>query len=249
MANTESEVGFFDDEYSSNGRSSVGQIYSIANNRNRLYDDMILNSVSGKKVLAYGCGLGTHSREIARHGGDVIGIDISPRGIEEATKLAERDGLTNVSYQLMDAEKLTFSDNSFDIVFGEGILHHLDLNRSYSEIARVLKPEGRAIFQEPLGHNPAIVLFRRLTPKLRTPDEHPLVLKDLEHARSFFADVNCTYFHLFSFSALLLLKTPYFFPSVNALDRFDAWVLRRFPFLSRFAWYAVMEMSKPKKEI
>jgi len=51
----------------------------------------------------------------------------------------------------MNAEELKFADDYFDIVCGGAILHHLDLNKALSEIARVLKPDGKAIFVEPLG--------------------------------------------------------------------------------------------------
>lgn len=43
-------------------------------------------------------------------------------------------------FLMMDAHKLEFSDNTFDVVFGAGILHHLDLELALSEVQRVLKP-------------------------------------------------------------------------------------------------------------
>src|SRR3546814_1101008 len=78
----------------------------------------------------------------------------------------------------MNAEAMTFPDDSFDLVFGSGIIHHLDIDRAFGEIARVLRPGGRAVFIEPLGLNPAIELYRRFTPSARTPDEHPLLRRD-----------------------------------------------------------------------
>jgi ubiquinone/menaquinone biosynthesis C-methylase UbiE len=47
---------------------------------------------------------------------------------------------------VLEAENLSFSNDSFDLVCGSGILHHLDLNRSYKEIQRVLKKMVKQYF-------------------------------------------------------------------------------------------------------
>src|SRR3546814_13720576 len=74
----------------------------------------------------------------------------------------------------MNAEAMDFPDDSFDLVFGSGIIHHLDIDRAFAEIARVLRPGGRAVFVEPPGLNPAIEIYRRLTPGAPPPAAHPL---------------------------------------------------------------------------
>ena len=61
--------------------------------------------------------------------------------------------------------------------------------RGAREIARTLKPGGTALFIEPLGHNPAHQLYRRMTPSMRTADEHPLLQSDLASARRHFGEV------------------------------------------------------------
>lgn len=245
MADKRAEAEFFNEEYSSNVRSSVGQVYSIIKNRDLYYERLILDDVQGLRVLEYGCGTGSHSLEMARRGAHVVGIDISSVGVDIAREKAEQAGLANAIYEVMDAEAMTFPDASFDLIIGEGILHHLDLEKSFSEIARVLKEDGRAVFQEPLGHNPAIEHFRRMTPRLRTEDEHPLKYSDLKLARRYFHRVDCRYFHLVSFASLALLKTPFFFRAVDMLDRVDAALFRLFPFLGVWSWYTVMTMSAP----
>ncbi len=73
----------------------------------------------------------------------------------------------------MDANQLEFPDDSFDVVFGRAILHHLDVERSLAEIHRVLRPGGFMLFKEPLGINPVSKVVRRLTPFARTEDERP----------------------------------------------------------------------------
>ena len=242
--NLDSEKDFFDKEYDEGTRKNLGQIYSIIHSRNNRYHELIYKDIAGKRVLEYGCGTGSHSKEIARRGGIVTGIDISEVGIATATETAEEEGITGAAYLVMDAEKMTFPNETFDLVIGEGILHHLDLERSYSEIARVLRPGGLAVFMEPLGHNVAMRLFRHLTPSMRTVDEHPLVNRDLVSANNYFSRTSFEYFHLTSFGALLFLKTPWFFSFVRWGDKVDRLLFKYIPPLGLQSWYAIMQLKK-----
>ena len=244
MDNLNKEKEFFDHQYAENPRQKLGQIYSIIHCRNDRYQDLIYSGVAGRRVLEYGCGPGSHSKEMARRGGSVSGIDISEVGIAQAAETAHAEGLTGLEYLVMDAQDMTFADDTFDLVVGEGILHHLDLERSYSEISRVLKPGGRAVFMEPLGHNIPMRLFRHFTPKMRTEDEHPLLKKDLEIAKRYFSNTVFEFFHLSSFGALLFLKTPWFFKFVAWGDKVDKLLFRSVPPLRLQAWYTIMILEK-----
>lgn len=246
MADKNAEARFFDEDYATGKRLVVGHVYSIIRKRNDWYESLIFEDPAGQRVLEYGCGTGSRSFELARRGAQVVGIDISPVGVARAAERAEREGLPSASFQVMDAEAMTFPDDHFDRVIGEGILHHLDLEQSYREIARVLRPGGRAIFQEPLGHNPAIEAFRRLTPSLRTKDEHPLHRSDLKLAERYFAAVDARCFHLTSFAALPFRRTRLFRPAVEALDRVDELIFRVLPPARYLAWYAVIVLAKPR---
>jgi SAM-dependent methyltransferase len=248
MADKASEARFFDEDYASGSRLAVGQAYSIIDSRNSCYEQLTFQDVVGKQVLDYGCGAGARSLEFARRGAEVVGIDISSVGVAQAAERAATEGLTNARFMVMDGEDMTFPTGTFDLVVGEAIIHHLDVARSYGEIARVLKDDGRAVFQEPLGHNPAIEIFRRLTPKLRTADEHPLRRRDLKLADRYFRQTRFHYFHLTSLCSLALLKTRLFFPAVTALDRVDAAIFKVLPPLRYLAWYAVMEMTGPRRD-
>src|SRR4051794_8719055 len=98
-----------------------------------------------------------------------------------------------------DGEDLPFPDASFDAVWGNAILHHLDLARAGRELARVLRPGGVAVFCEPWGGNPLLGLARRWLPypgKDRTPDEVPLTARDLEPLRAVFPVVEWDGFQL-----------------------------------------------------
>jgi SAM-dependent methyltransferase len=147
----------------------------------------------------------------------------------------------------MDAEALDFPDNSVDLVCGVAILHHLDLAKSVGGIARILKPTGTAIFLEPLAHNPLINLYRRLTPQLRTEDEHPLTMTDLRSFEDLFERVETRYFHLLSLSMAPCYWLPGHEKLVRILDTSDRILFQMAPFLRRYAWTAGLIFSKPRR--
>lgn len=138
--------------------------------------------VKGLRVLDFGCGRGERSLLMLAHGARVDGIDISPVYISEAEEqaLAAGHDPARFSFVAGDAHATPYDDGTFDLVIGEGILHHLDLDLAMSEIHRVLKPGGRAVFREPLLDNPLLKGFRLLTPRVRTEDERPFSADDLK---------------------------------------------------------------------
>jgi SAM-dependent methyltransferase len=199
------------------------------------------------KILEYGSGIGSYSSlALAEAGYPALGIDISPGSVQAATERARREFPdVPIEYRAMNAEQLEFEDDTFDLVCGNGIIHHLDLSRAYSEVARVLKPSGTALFAEPLGHNPLINLYRRLTPEQRTDDEHPLKLADIELARRWFGGVEARYFHLFVLLATPLRSTRVFTPVRRALDAVDRGLFGGVAPSRRLAWYVVLRLTRP----
>lgn len=135
-----------------------------------------MDDVGGKMVLDYGCGNGDASLRYLENGAVVHGIDIAENYITHCEGSARGAGHPSDrwEFRVMDAHKLEFPDNHFDLVAGNGILHHLDTAVAMSEIFRVLKPGGRVILKEPLSGSPLLAVFRFLTPKARTEDEMPL---------------------------------------------------------------------------
>lgn len=194
-----------------------------------------LENVAGLKILDLGCGHGEGSLVLLRRGASVAGIDISQNYIDDAISTADRAGFSkkNYSFSVMDAHALTFDDETFDLVIGSGILHHLDLPVSLGEINRVLKKGGRALFKEPLAANPLLMLFRILTPKARTVDEKPLTSSDLELIAKRW-DTQSTYYGLLSapvaMMTSILLRS---FPN-NALLRVADWVELKLSNMSAF---------------
>lgn len=138
-------------------------------------------SVSGLRLLDLGCGTGETSTWFAMQGAQVDAVDISPGMVQVAGQLAGRLGVADrIRFHVAPGEFLPFKNNTFDAVFGHDCLHHMDLDRARDEIRRVLKPGRRAVFAEPLGHNPVINYFRDISPKTRTPDERALLFRDLK---------------------------------------------------------------------
>jgi SAM-dependent methyltransferase len=197
-------------------------------------------------ILEYGCADGRISLvydHLADGAAKFCGIDISDRAIDVARLTARAQGLSHCEFTVMDAEQTTFPDGAFDVVFGHGILHHLDLARCFPEIARILRPGGRAIFTEPLGHNPALNLYRKLTPRMRTPDEHPLLMADLRRARGFFSRVDCTFYGLTTVLAVPFLKTSIGPALLKICERIDRYLLR-VPLLNRNAWSVLITLTR-----
>lgn len=112
-------------------------------------------------------------------------INISERELQKGAELSETTRI-KPKFLLMDAHKLDFPDDHFDVVFGWGILHHLDLGLALAEIRRVLRPDGIFMFSEPLDNNPVGRLVRRATPGARTVDETPFRASHLAAIREQF---------------------------------------------------------------
>ncbi len=138
-------------------------------------------NLTGKVVLDFGCGKGLDSLKLLNAGAYVCGIDIAENYVEETISLAKKNGFTerNFNFKVMDAHNLEFESNKFDLVIGNGILHHLDKLIAINSIYKVLKPGGRLVFKEPLADNPLLKIFRFFTPKARTVDEEPFSKADL----------------------------------------------------------------------
>jgi len=99
---------------------------------------------NGLRVLEIGCGLGTDGAQFARAGADYTGIDLTDAAINLAQKRFQLFNLPG-KLQTDDAENLSFPDNTFDVVYSHGVLHHTpDIESAIHEVHRVLRPGGRA---------------------------------------------------------------------------------------------------------
>lgn len=93
----------------------------------------------GRRVLDAGCGHGRYLDLFRRLGAEVVGLDAG-RGPEAAGVPTDRPGLSVVQGSVL---ALPFRDDTFDLVFCDGVIHHTsDPRRAYAELARVARPGG-----------------------------------------------------------------------------------------------------------
>ncbi len=134
--------------------------------------NLILEEATQKKgyALDLGCGAGWLSLELARHGMDVDGYDISTKQIEIAKKFSKESqessdpllhgdfGSTN--YQVVDLNQAVLEKGKYEVVVSLGTLHHIQcLDHLLREIHKSLKPNGKFIFFEDIGYHGLSKIF------------------------------------------------------------------------------------------
>jgi SAM-dependent methyltransferase len=143
------------------------------------YAYYLLGNILNKTVLDLGCGAGENSVLLARRAAKVFGLDISPDLVAIAQRRAQVQGQA-VQFMVSSAYATGLPGESIDVVFGEAILHHLDLERAAIEIARILRPGGFAVFVEPIRDSATLRFLRRLMRSRQqeiSPYEYPLTQK------------------------------------------------------------------------
>jgi ubiquinone/menaquinone biosynthesis C-methylase UbiE len=226
------------------------KFYSITHSSFAWRDSLLYRDIRGAVALDYCCGNGEVAVEMARRGAKkVIGIDISAVAIQNAKELAEIHGFEkSCEFFVMDAEKTEFPADTFDIIHEYGALHHLELSAAFSELARILKPNGKVICTEALRHNPLIHWYRTRTPHLRTrwEVEHILGMPEIDSGSLFFKGIRKRTFHLTALAAVPFRRNSFFQPLLSVLEAVDKFILA-IPYVNRFAWVAVIEYCRPEK--
>jgi 2-polyprenyl-3-methyl-5-hydroxy-6-metoxy-1,4-benzoquinol methylase len=208
-----------------------------------------VGELQGKTVLDFGCGDGARSIDYAKRGATVYAFDISPESVRNLIETAEKSGLADrIHASVMPAESLAYPDGTFDLVLGVAILHHTDVALVEREIDRVLKPGGRAIFIEPLAHNPFLRLFRLLTPQRRTPTEQPMTVGQIRRFLGRFHQGQFRGFHLLSIVPPGVLwatgNRTAFRRMMSVTQTLDRWLLGLAPPLRRYCWMALIDVRK-----
>jgi ubiquinone/menaquinone biosynthesis C-methylase UbiE len=225
--------------------------YSVSESNREFVKNWLAARCTGKRVLDYCCGAGDYAIFMAEAGADSWGIDISPVSTKKAEDEAKRRNLgKRATFATMDGEATSFTNNHFDLIIESGVLHHLDLERAYSELARILKPTGEIICIEALRHNVFIHLYRKMTPHLRTAWEtdHILGRAEIEMAEQYFDKVEVAkFFHLATLGAVPFRNSPAFHPLLRTLERIDSALLKA-PVIKWQAWMVVFILSQPKKQ-
>ena len=207
-----------------------------------------LGQVDGKHICEIGCGSGSLTRELATRGARISAVDISAEALRRTQEKNKEFTPQQVDVRQMDACNLLYDDQSFDLVVGMAILHHIDINKGAREVSRVLKPGGKAVFIEPLAHNPIANLWRRLSPSIRTLDERPLSYSEISEMGRRFSLVSHQEFGLLT----LLSSFVYLITHSNRAKKRSAELLARLesPFLKmckplrRYSGAILIEFTK-----
>jgi SAM-dependent methyltransferase len=215
------------------------------------HDDLMagLGSLAGLEILEIGCGRGDFSVYLQTQGAVVTGIDVSENSLEAARVLAEINGV-DCSFVSASATDLPFDGASFDRVVGVAVLHHLprkeDLVQTLRETHRVLRPDGSALFGEPIENSRVFEFIQNLIPRgggdkgdyrpsilqrrawaeyRRRSDERSLTERELVEAGSVFRAVTIIRHYGLLARLWRLLGRRW----RGRLEAFDAVLLRRLP--------------------
>lgn len=114
--------------------------------KDRPFDNIIpYDDLEDLDLLEIGVGCGSHAAILAEHSKNYTGIDLTENAIDTTKKRFKKFGLEGNLIQ-MDAEKMDFQDDSFDLIWSWGVIHHSsNTNNALSEVARILKPGGKLI--------------------------------------------------------------------------------------------------------
>lgn len=154
-------------------RASCGEVYALGDNIDAqlraqaearyelepfIHSFADFDGAAGKRVLEVGVGMGADHHNWATRSPELLaGVDLTQRAVQFTRARLAGSGLGSL-LGVGDAEQLPFSDNSFDIVYSWGVLHHSpNTRKAISEVHRVLKPGGRAAIM--VYHRYSIVGF------------------------------------------------------------------------------------------
>lgn len=222
--------------------------YSVSNTSRGWVDRWLERHVQAKVFLDYACGNGLRAIQATRDGAKLsIGLDISDVSVRNARAAAQAAGMMNRCHFVQgDCEATELPADSIDTILCSGMLHHLDLDRAYTELHRILKPGGRLLGVEAFGHNPVIQLYRELTPLLRTKWEtkHILKMHDIRRAERLFQRGETRFWHLAVLGAVPFRNTAFFGLALKMGNACDA-LLMRLPGIRLMAWQVTFELIKP----
>jgi SAM-dependent methyltransferase len=216
----------------------------------REFSALLLGDLADRSLLDFGCGMGEEAICFAKLGARVTAIDASPVGIQITRERAAYNGVSErVTAEVMDATATRFPDNSFDLVHGLGILHHVGLRQGLMETRRLLKPGGVGVFLEPMGNvafvercknwmHGRLVNWRHLV-KVNDSEENLRLPDILACADQFSSLRTYPYRLLYRIRKLLFPKVLH-----PLIERWDYFLLKLAPPLKRLAGAVVIQVRK-----
>ncbi len=189
MQNKDAEIEFFNNAtgespwatFNTNGQQQIFRLF-----------EQLIKPQQGEVVLDMGCGTGEFSEKLHSYGLKVKGVDISKKAVEFCRK---KYASTSILFEVQDIEKTTYADNSVDIIFLGGVLHHFPYREAvFREAYRILKKNGRIFAFDPNFYNLILWVYReKLGIKTQKTENEVLikaekVKKELQDAG--FADID-----------------------------------------------------------
>ncbi len=221
-----------------------------------------LGPLESLTVLDMGCGAGESAVYFAKQGARVLATDISPGFIHCAHALAAHHQV-QIDARVCASEAMPFEGNSCDVVFANGVLHHVDIPPTMQEVQRLLRVGGKGYFIEPLPYNPVINVYRYMAREVRTVDEKPLTLADVQVIRDLFPKTTVHYFWLTTLIVFLYFflvegahpgKVRYWKKVLYDADKYqwffqplaqlDAFLFRCLPPIGLLCWTMVIAVEK-----
>lgn len=219
------------------------------------YYNQVDDRLSGNKelkILDFGCGSGSKHYKLAHKPNHVTGIDISSQSVKIATQQVTEQSL-NAEYLVMDCEKMSFANNSFDLVFDFGTFSSLNVDVAISELCRVMKKKGTLICIETYGHNPFMNFKRKLNVQMgkrtKWASQHIMTRQNWAGIAGNFENYKIHYFHflvLFLPVFLKILPEKIGNSLLSVVEKIDSSILK-FRFLQFLAFKTVVVLENPKK--
>ena len=217
-----------------------------------MYEFAWNNHQDGDKLLDFGSGPGDNALRFSEIGFKVEGFDISENNVSIAQKLFNKKG-RHGNFQVSTAEKLPYEDDSFGVIAGIDILHHVDIPLAVKECRRVLRNGGKAFFREP-AEAPCLdwvrntKLVRFFAPKEAslenhiTEDERKLNQFDEKVLKSIFPKMKKHHYFLFArFDKFYRNGAD---PNPSILEKLDWFLMNKVPFLKKLSGAVIYELEK-----
>lgn len=229
-----------------------------------MYDHLLalLSPLEGKRIIEFGCGFGNVSVWLAKHGARVTGVDLGPNLIQAAQAIAR---INEVECEFLQRDVTVgppAESSSFDVVLGLAVLHHLsaeDLRLAVQTASLLLKPNGVAIFCEPVENSRIFGHLQNLFPVGKKGSTRPSILqrkawrnykvalddRDLStHELMRAGKPNFRFAHVAAFGFLIRLEGLLGPSYRQTLWRADRILFRVFPPIKRYCQNVLVEYRK-----
>ena len=230
--------------YDQQWKNSKEDIFSLAFTEAIAQSYSFLGELNGKKVLEIGCGSGEQAVHFAGEGASVTVIDISSESLNATFQLAQQKEII-VKTVLMNAEQLTFPKQSFDLVYINSTLMHVNQLKVFQECSKVLKIGGKLVVLEPLQFAPLVKMYRLFSSYRKMKPKY-MTFKMFQNGQQYFSGYKHKEFYLFS--SILLpffsLRIPWLQKIYYSVSSIDNLLLKAFPWLKYGYWVCVSEYQK-----